>query len=101
MAEETRSTQTVRQAPYLEEFQKKILEASFARGETPVSIPDIQVAGLDPLTQQASTIGQGIGQYMPYLQTGADTIGAGLSTLQDRGAVCSSSTAGSRNHGRV
>ena len=39
MAEETRSTQTVRQAPYLEDFQKKILEASFARGETPVSIP--------------------------------------------------------------
>ena len=86
MAEEQRSTQTLRQAPYLEEFQKRILEASFARGETPVSIPDIQVAGLDPLTQQASTIGQGIGQYMPYLQTGADTIGAGLSTLQDRAA---------------
>ena len=35
MAEEKRETQTVRQAPYLEEFQKKILEASFARGETP------------------------------------------------------------------
>jgi hypothetical protein len=61
MAETTLSEQVIRQAPYLEEFQKKILEASFARGETPVSIPDIQVAGLDPLTQQASTIGQGIG----------------------------------------
>jgi hypothetical protein len=86
MAETTLSEQVIRQAPYLEEFQKKILEASFARGETPVSIPDIQVAGLDPLTQQASTIGQGIGQYAPFLQTGADTIGAGLSTLQDRAA---------------
>jgi len=86
MAETTLSEQTVRQAPYLEEFQKKILEASFARGETPVSIPDIQVAGLDPLTQQASTIGQGIGQYAPFLQTGADTLGTGLSTLQDRAA---------------
>lgn len=87
MAETTLSEQVVRQAPYLEEFQKKILEASFARGETPVDIPDIQVAGLDPLTQQASTIGQGIGQYMPFLQTGADTIGTGLSTLQDRSGV--------------
>ena len=86
MAEETRTTSTVRQAPYLEDFQKKILEASFARGETPVSIPDIQVAGLDPLTQQASTIGQGIGQFMPYLTTGAETIGTGLSTLQAQAA---------------
>ena len=86
MAEETRTTQTVRQAPYLEDFQKRILEASFARGETPVTIPDIQVAGLDPLTQQASTIGQGIGQFMPYLTTGAETIGTGLSTLQSQAA---------------
>jgi hypothetical protein len=86
MAEPTLTETTSRLAPYLEEYQKKILEASFARGETPVSIPGIDVAGLDPLTQQASTIGQGIGQYMPFLQTGADTIGTGLSTLQDRTA---------------
>ena len=57
----TVTEQVIRQAPFLEEFQKKILEASFARGETPVGIPDIEVAGLDPLTQQAITAGQGIG----------------------------------------
>ena len=83
----TTTEQIVRQAPYLEDFQKRILEAGFARGETPVEIPDIQVAALDPLTQQAITTGQGIGQFMPFLQTGADTLGTGLATLQERAAM--------------
>lgn len=83
----TKTEQIVRQAPYLEDFQKRILEAGFARGETPVEIPDIQVAALDPLTQQAITTGQGIGQFMPFLQTGADTLGTGLATLQERAAM--------------
>jgi hypothetical protein len=83
----TKTEQIVRQAPYLEDFQKRILEAGFARGETPVEIPDIEVAPLDPLTQQAITTGQGIGQFMPFLQTGADTLGTGLATLQERAAM--------------
>lgn len=81
MVTKTETQQFVRQAPYLEDFQKRILEAGFARGETPVEIPDIQVAALDPLTQQAITTGQGIGQFMPFLQTGADTIARGLQTI--------------------
>ena len=84
--ETTTSESIVRQAPYLEDFQKKLLEASFARGETPVDVPDIQVASIDPLTQQAMTTAQGIGQFQPYLTTGADTIGQGLSTLQAQAA---------------
>ena len=82
----TVTEQIVRQAPFLEDFQRKILEASFARGETPVDVPDIQVASLDPLTQQAMTTGQGIGQFQPFLTTGADTIGQGLATLQAQAA---------------
>ena len=82
----TVTEQIVRQAPFLEDFQRKILEASFARGETPVDIPDIGVAGLDPLTQQAIATGQGIGQFQPFLTTGADTIGQGLATLQQQAA---------------
>jgi len=82
----TVSEQIVRQAPYLEDFQKKLLESSFARGETPVDVPDIQVASIDPLTQQAMTTAQGIGQFQPYLTTGANTIGQGLSTLQAQAA---------------
>ena len=82
----TVTEQIVRQAPFLEDFQRKILEASFARGETPVDIPDIGGAGLDPLTQQAIATGQGIGQFQPFLTTGADTIGQGLATLQQQAA---------------
>ena len=82
MAEVTQTESVVRQAPYLEDFQKRLLEAGFARGESPVDIPAIQVAGLDPLSQQAATVGAGIGQYQPYLTTGAETIGTGLAALQ-------------------
>jgi hypothetical protein len=77
---------TVRQAPYLEDFQRRILEGAFARGETPVSVPGIDVAGLDPLTLLALQKGQGIGQFQPFLTTGAETIGQGLSTLQSQAA---------------
>ena len=79
----TTTESIVRQAPYLEDFQKKILESAFARGETPVSIPGIDVAALDPLTLLALQKGQGIGQFQPFLTTGAGTIGQGLATLQD------------------
>jgi hypothetical protein len=86
MAEVTQQESVVRQAPFLEEFQRRILEAAFARGETPVSIPPIEVAGLDPLTQQAITTGEGIGQFLPFLSQGAATIGEGLGTLRARTA---------------
>jgi len=86
MADITTTATQVRQAPFLEEIQKQILEQALARGEFGVDIPDIQVAGLDPLTQQARALGQGIGQFQPFLQTGAETIGTGLASLQERAA---------------
>ena len=49
MAETTTTETVVRQAPYLEDFQRRLLDYAFARGETPVDIPGMQVAGLDPL----------------------------------------------------
>tara|TARA_R110002020_G_scaffold215010_2_gene422164 strand:+ start:462 stop:1499 length:1038 start_codon:yes stop_codon:yes gene_type:complete len=82
----TTSETTVRQAPYLEDFQKRILEAAFARGETPVDVPPISVAGQDPLTLEAAAVGRGIGQYEPFLSAGAETIGTGLAALQSRAA---------------
>ena len=86
MAETTSTTSIVRQAPYLEDIQRKILEQAMVRGEAPVTIPEMQVAGMDPLTEQAITAGQGIGQYQPYFTQGAETIGTGLESLQARGA---------------
>ena len=51
---------------------------AMARGETPVDIPDITVAGQDPYTTQAyNNAAQispgGIGDYLPYLNKGAPT----------------------------
>ena len=48
----------VRQAPYLEEIQQKILDLAMARGETPLYLPDYEVAVMDPLTSKAITAGE-------------------------------------------
>jgi hypothetical protein len=80
----TTQTQIIKQAPFLEEFQRKLLDVAFARGQTPTTIPSVEVAGLDPLTQQALQTGQGIGQFQPFLQTGAGTIAGGLAGLQQQ-----------------
>lgn len=82
----TVTEQVIRQAPYLEDYQKKLLESAFARGETPVDIPDIEVAGLDDLTKQAITTVGGLGQYQPLMTTAQDTLGTGLATLQEQTA---------------
>ena len=86
MVETTTTTSILQQAPFLEEFQKRLLDQAFLRGETPVDIPDVEVAGLDPLPQQAITTGQGIGQFQDYLTQGAGTIGEGLATLREQTA---------------
>jgi hypothetical protein len=86
MVETTTTASILRQAPFLEEFQRRLLDQAFLRGETPVDVPDIEVAGLDPLTQQAITTGQGIGQFQDYLTQGAGTIDQGLATLQSQTA---------------
>jgi hypothetical protein len=86
MVETTTTASILRQAPFLEEFQRRLLDQAFLRGETPVDIPDVEVAGLDPLTRQAITKGQGIGQFQDYLTQGAGTIGEGLATLREQTA---------------
>tara|TARA_R110002020_G_scaffold468965_1_gene693615 strand:+ start:24 stop:1046 length:1023 start_codon:yes stop_codon:yes gene_type:complete len=86
MAEITTTSNIVRQAPYLEDIQRKILEQAMVRGETPVTIPGLTVAPMDELTTQAITRGSGIGQYEPYLTKGAGTVDTGLATLTDRTA---------------
>ena len=87
MPETTINESIVRQAPFIEDIQRKILDQAMARGATPVDIPSQQVAAMDPLTTQAMTRGQeGIGSYTPYITTGANTINQGLQTFQDRAA---------------
>ena len=77
------TTSIVRQAPYLEEIQQKILDMALARGETPIDLPDYEVAGMDPLTAEAITMGQeGIGSFEPFIETAGDAFTKGQGILE-------------------
>lgn len=91
------ATQTVEQvqrlAPYLEGLEKRILQSAFGQfdGETqtspglldkPLDLPEYQVAGMDPLQQQAMQLGQQqVGIYQPSLQQGQQAALAGIGAL--------------------
>lgn len=91
------ATQTVEQiqrlAPYLEGLEKRVLQTAFGEfnGTTqttpglldkPLDLPEYQVAGLDPLQQQAMQLGQQqIGAYQPSLQQGMGAATAGIGAL--------------------
>jgi len=91
------ATQTVEQvqrlAPYLEGLEKRVLQTAFGQfdGETqtspglldtPLALPEYQVAGMDPLQQQAMQLGQQqVGIYQPQLQQGQQAALAGIGAL--------------------
>ena len=82
------TTTTVRQAPYLEEYQENLLELVGARGETPLDLPDYKVAGLDALTEEAIAKGQaGIGSFEPYLTTAGDALTKGQGILEGASGI--------------
>jgi len=89
MADTTTTESIVRQAPFLEDFQRQLLTGAFgtegdaSSGLQPADIPAIQVAGLQPLQQAAIQRGQaGVGVQNPFIQAGGQTLGASLGTLQ-------------------
>ena len=86
MADVTQTSSEVRQAPYIEEAGRTILDNALLLGENPVNLAGIgaqqQVAGLDPMTQSAIASGQGLGQYQDYITDAAGTIGGGIASLQ-------------------
>ena len=72
MATQEQTTIT-RQAPFLEDYARKLLESSYQATQTPIDIPNIQVAGFTPDQQKAVTATrEGIGGFQPFL-SGADT----------------------------
>ena len=91
------ATQTVEQvqrlAPYLEGLEKRVLQTAFGEfdGTTqkspglldkPLDLPEYQVAGLDPLQQQAMQLGQAqVGTYQPAVQQGLGAATAGIGAL--------------------
>jgi hypothetical protein len=85
MVETTQATTYVRQAPFIEDRQRRLLDYAEGVTELPITIPTQTVAGLDPLTQAAMRTGRGIGQYQDLLNTAKGTLGTGLGTLQTLG----------------
>ena len=91
------AVQTVEQiqrlAPYLEGLEKRLLGTAFGEfdGETqtkpglldsPITLPQQQVAGLDPLQQQAfAAAPQMFGSYAPFIQGAGGAAQAGLGAL--------------------
>ena len=91
------AVQTVEQIqrlpPYMEGLQKRLLQSVFGTfdGENqktpglidkPITLPDFQIAGMDPLQQMAlSYAPQMFGSFQPYMQGAQSQIGSGLGTL--------------------
>tara|TARA_R100000654_G_scaffold6554_2_gene17035 strand:- start:1866 stop:2744 length:879 start_codon:yes stop_codon:yes gene_type:complete len=82
---------TVEQKTILPEYQRDFLEKLLTdvrdTATQPVEFPEIQVAERTPLQQEAVDRAlAGIGGFENLLQTGADTVGAGIAALQPGGA---------------
>ena len=93
------STQTVEQiqrlAPYLEGLEQRLLGTAFGEFDSsgnqtsqglldsPIALPQQQVAGLDPLQQQALNMAPGmVGSYAPFmLGASGQTVGKRLFLL--------------------
>jgi hypothetical protein len=68
MAEVTTQEQIVRESPDIEAFKIGLLDLAKQRGEIPVNLPDMEVAGLMPEQITARELAaQGIGVYQPYM----------------------------------
>ena len=85
MATTTANT-ILRQAPFIEEQQRRLLGLAEGVSNRNITLPRQKVAGFDPLTNAAFATGRGIGQYQPMVNTAQGTVGTGLGTLQDLSA---------------
>jgi len=83
MAEQTVRQEAITLLPeYQEAFLKDLLASTRARAEDPTIIPERQVAALTPGQQQAINLGYGgVGAYLPMLQAGEATLGAGAGAI--------------------
>ena len=63
-----------RQAPLIENYIRRLLEQSFARGETPSKLPDQKVADLTDIQKSAIADAEGIGSFLPYFTEAGDMI---------------------------
>ena len=61
--------------PFAARMRKDFLESAFDLAATPTPIAQQQIAGLDPLQQQARQLAGGLGQFQPFIQQAAGFYG--------------------------
>ena len=95
MAEETTTTQVQREAPFLEDYRRRLLESTFARTDVAQAPPAYQVAPLEAeVAQGRQAVQAGLGAYQPYLGTGAAQLGAAQTGLAGAAAPLTTAQAG-------
>jgi len=95
MAEETTTTQIQREAPFLEDYRRRLLESTFARTDVAQAPPAYQVAPLEAeVAQGRQTIQAGLGAYQPYLGTGVAQLGAAQTGLAGAAAPLAAAQTG-------
>jgi hypothetical protein len=93
MAESVTYENIQRLPPFLEGLQKRLLQTGFGTfdGETqttpglldrPLGLPDVQVAGMDPLRDRAISLGESlVGSFRPFTEGARDQVLAGQQAL--------------------
>jgi len=95
MAEETTTTQVQREAPFLEDYRRRLLESTFARTDVAQAPPAYQVAPLEAeVAQGRQAIQAGLGAYQPYLGTGVAQLGAAQTGLAGAAAPLAAAQTG-------
>jgi len=80
-------TTVVREAPFLEDIRKRLLESSEKLVETPITLPQQQLAPFSDVTEQAfSQAQEGIGAYEPLLTSATGQFADASGILQGLGA---------------
>ena len=88
----TYAGQIVAEAPEIQAYKLGLLKAAQEQVAKPITLPAYQAAGLSDLQQTAAgagkayaDIGQGVGAYAPFMQSGANLLGGAGSAFQEAG----------------
>lgn len=80
----TLSEQYVREAPEIEARRIGLLDSALALSQTPLNLPQYQVAGFSPEQQRAFELGMGgIGAYQPMLGSAATSMGTATAATNE------------------
>jgi len=91
-ADITYAGQIVAEAPEIQAYKLALLQAAKEQTEKNITLPAYQTAGLSDLQRVATgagqayaDVGQGVGAYAPFLQSGANLLGGAQSAYQEAG----------------